>query len=96
MEKEISLEEVRHMANLSRLVITEEEEAVFAGQFARILGHMEVLRNVDTNGVEPLYSPAQGSAETRPDEAHESRGADVILANAPETDGEYFIVPRIV
>lgn len=96
MEKEISVEEVRHMAWLSRLAINAEEELLFARQFQKILGHMEVLNNVDTSDVEPLYSPLDIPSATRQDNADNLRSRCEILANAPETDGEAFIVPRIV
>ena len=92
----VSREEVRHMAALSRLAVTEEEERLFARQFGDILAHMALLSKVDTEGVEPLYSPLAHAAATRPDEAANLCTRAEILANAPETDGEYFIVPRIV
>ena len=92
----VSIEEVRHMAALSRLAVTEEEERLFARQFGNILAHMALLSSVDTEGVEPLYSPLAHAAATRPDEAANLRTRAEVLANAPETDGEYFIVPRIV
>ncbi|MBD5646702.1 MAG: Asp-tRNA(Asn)/Glu-tRNA(Gln) amidotransferase subunit GatC [Desulfovibrio sp.] len=92
----VSIEEVRHMAALSRLAVTEEEERLFARQFGNILAHMALLSSVDTEGVEPLYSPLAHAAATRPDEGANLRTRAEVLANAPETDGEYFIVPRIV
>lgn len=95
-QQRVSREEVRHMAALSRLAVTEEEERLFARQFGEILGHMDRLSRVDTEGVEPLYSPLAHAAATRPDEAANRRERAEILANAPETDGEYFVVPRIV
>ena len=94
--KNVSREEVRHMAALSRLAVTEEEERLFARQFGDILAHMDLLSRVETDGVEPLYSPLAHAAATRPDEAVNRRSRAEILANAPETDGEYFVVPRIV
>lgn len=96
MAREVSLEEVRHMAELSRLAISEQEEKLFARQFGDILGHVDILAAIDTEGVEPLYSPVAGLEATREDEARDIRSRAEILANAPETDGECFIVPRIV
>ena len=93
---EVSIEEVRHMAKLSRLKISHEEEIIFARQFAQILNHMDVLQKIDTSGLEPLYSPVHMPEETRPDIANNRRTVQEILANAPETDGKFFIVPRIV
>ncbi len=94
--KTISPEEVAHMAALSRLSVSEEEQALFARQFGDILGYMDVLARVDTENVEPLYSPAQHTAPGREDQAANRRTRREVLANAPEQDGEYFIVPRIV
>lgn len=93
---EVDLADVRHMAKLSRLGITEDEEKIFAGQFSQILGHMKILEMVDTTGVTPMYSTCPESAQTREDIATNRRSANEILANAPETDGQYFIVPRII
>lgn len=87
---------VRHMAMLSRLNISAAEEEMFARQFSRILGHMEILAGIDTQGIEPLYNPAAHQAPARRDEAANRRSVKEILANAPETDGQYFIVPRII
>ena len=96
MEKEISIDEVKHMALLSRLSITDEEEKVFARQFSQIINHMSVLEKISTDGIEPLYSPLDQRELTREDIAANLRTRQQILANAPETDGQYFIVPRIV
>lgn len=93
---EVTLDEVRHMALLSRLIINENEEKLFAGQFARILEHMNILSAVDTCNVEPLYTPVPHSAALREDiKTNEFRHKE-ILANAPETDGNSFVMPRIV
>ena len=96
MNREIGIEEVRHMARLSRLILSEDEERLLSVQFGGIIGHMDILNRVNTCGVEPLYSPAAHEAMHRADEALNIRKREEILANATETDGEYFIVPRIV
>ncbi|MCR4666624.1 MAG: Asp-tRNA(Asn)/Glu-tRNA(Gln) amidotransferase subunit GatC [Desulfovibrio sp.] len=93
---EIGIEEVRHMAALSRLAVTEEEERLFAGQFAAIVEYMNVLQDIDVNGVEPLYSPVDQESVTRPDTAFHARTREELLQNAPESDEQYFTVPRIV
>lgn len=96
MSRNVDVAEVRHMAKLSRLALTEEEEKLFSQQLARILDHMAILEKVDTSGVEPLYSPVCHEEFKRSDDARNLRDRKEILANAPETDGEFFIVPRIV
>lgn len=92
----ISREEVAHMAALSRLRVTEDESALFARQMGGILSYMNVLARVDVDGVEPLYSPVLHAGRLREDAAANRRSREEALANAPETDGEYFVVPRIV
>lgn len=93
---EVSREEVLHMAELSRLSISDDELEQFRQQFSGILGHMDKLALVNTDNVEPLYSPLQQDAPERDDLADNKRSREEILANAPATDGVYFIVPRIV
>ena len=94
--KTINLAEVSHMASLSRLSVSEEEQTLFARQMGDILAYMDVLAQVDTSDVEPLYSPAQHPGLQREDVSARRRERSEVLANAPEADGEYFIVPRIV
>lgn len=96
MPKEITVADVRHMAKLSRLLINADEEKLFAAQFGQIVAHMDVLNSVPTDGVEPLYTPVHEPSLTREDEAVNIRTRSEILANAPETDGQCFVVPRIV
>lgn len=95
-EKEVSPEEVLHMASLSRLKVDEEELRLFCRQFTQILDHMNILAGVDTEGVEPCYSPVFHTAPLREDQMDNKRTRREILNNAPETDGQYFIVPRII
>lgn len=94
--KTITHAEVAHMAALSRLRVTEEEQECFARQLGDILAYMDVLSHVDTSDVEPLYTPVVHKGQLREDKAVRHRDRDAIVANAPETDGVYFIVPRIV
>ena len=94
--KGIGLKEVAHMAELSRLTVSEEEQTLFARQLDDILGYMYVLAKVDTSRAEPLYSPAQHQPAPREDVAAHVCTRQDVLANAPEADGEYFMVPRIV
>ncbi len=94
--KTISPEVVRHMAQLSRLSVSEEEESLFAAQFADILGYMDVINDVSVDGVRPLYSPCEHDFVPREDQVCLRRTHEEILQNAPETDSSSFIVPRIV
>lgn len=94
--QKISTDTVAKMAQLSRLDIPEEQRQIFAAQFGDILSYMDVLEHVDTDGVAPLYSPVRYDDVVRVDTADNKRNRDEVLNNAPEQDGQYFIVPRIV
>ncbi|NLW81541.1 MAG: Asp-tRNA(Asn)/Glu-tRNA(Gln) amidotransferase subunit GatC [Desulfovibrionales bacterium] len=92
----LSPEKALAIATLARLEITPDQAAVLAAQMDDILGYMGKLNELDTASVEPMYTPVDQAGMLRPDEVRkESTRAD-ILRNAPESDGEYFIVPRIV
>lgn len=92
----ITPEHAAKIARLARLALPEEKCAVFAGQFEDILGHMDQLAEVDTSQVEPLFSPAEHGAVFREDEVAKRFTREDILSNAPDSDGRYFVVPKIV
>ncbi|ABB37822.1 glutamyl-tRNA(Gln) amidotransferase, C subunit [Oleidesulfovibrio alaskensis G20] len=92
----ISKEQVAAIAGLARLQLDEDKKELFAGQFAQILEYMDTLNEVDTDGVAPLYSPVQHATVYREDEVQRHCSREQVLANAPEEDGTFFIVPRIV
>lgn len=92
----IGIEEVTKVAKLARLRLEESDLEGFAAQMDGILAYMEKLGAVDTNGVEPLYSPVLHETPLREDKAAKTFSRDNILANAPATDGQFFIVPKIV
>ena len=70
--------------------------AKFGEQCADIIAYMDILAEVDTSAVEPLYSPVEHSTPYRADEPVQKNMHSDVLANAPETDGQFFVVPRIV
>lgn len=97
----LSLEEVRRIASLARLKLSPDEEARFAGQLSSILGYIEELKALDVSGVEPMtHALAAQAPDTaaplRADEVKPSLGAEVAVAGAPEHEGTYFKVPRII
>jgi aspartyl-tRNA(Asn)/glutamyl-tRNA(Gln) amidotransferase subunit C len=100
-----SIAKVRAIAALARLDLTRglapDEAAArlarISAQFRDIVALMDTLSQVDTQGVEPLYWPlAAPAAPLREDAAAVSATRRELLANAPEQDGRFFIVPRIV
>jgi aspartyl-tRNA(Asn)/glutamyl-tRNA(Gln) amidotransferase subunit C len=96
MGKRIDAAEVRKVAKLSRLSLSEEEIAEFTGQLAAILDYVAKMNELDTAGVEPLAHCLPISNVFRQDVIRESLGTEKTLANAPERDGEFFKVPKIL
>ena len=92
----ISPEEVAKVARLARLDLTPEKIDQSAGQLDGILGYMDKLSELDTSSVEPMYTPVDHVSVMRDDVVRKDYSREDILKNAPETDGSFFIVPRIV
>lgn len=100
-----NLKHVHDIARLARLDLTQglspaEAEAAmnrFAAQFQDIVALMDTLAEVNTEGVDPLCWPlAVPSGPLREDVARNTCSRQEVLANAPDQDGRFFIVPRIV
>ncbi len=92
----ISPEEVAKVAKLARLDLSEAKIGQYAEQLDGILGYMDKLSELDTQSVEPMYTPVDQVSVMRDDVVKKDYAREDILKNAPETDGAFFIVPRIV
>jgi aspartyl-tRNA(Asn)/glutamyl-tRNA(Gln) amidotransferase subunit C len=92
----ISPEEVAKVAKLARLDLSPEKIEQYAGQLDDILAYMDKLSELDTASVDPMYTPVDHTTVLREDEVRKDFTRAEILRNAPETDGSFFIVPRIV
>ncbi len=93
---QISPEKALAIATLARLEISPGQAATLGAQMDDILGYMDKLNELDTTSIEPMYTPVDQAGALRADEVKKEFPRSEILRNAPETDGEYFIVPRIV
>jgi len=96
MAKKIDQAQVRKVAKLSRLELTEAEVEEFTGQLSAILDYVEKMNDLDTTNVEPLAHCLPISNVFREDLAKESLGTEKALTNAPQRDGEFFKVPKIL
>ena len=96
MAKKINEQQVRKVAKLSRLDLSDDEIAAFTGQLSAILEYVEKMDELDTANVEPLAHCLPVSNCFRADEVRESLGTERTLANAPQRDDEYFKVPKIL
>ncbi len=92
----ISIDDVQGMAKLARLSLDAQTQELFAKQFADIINYMEILSEVDTENIPPLYSPSMHNAPLRADEVHVRCSRQEVLQNAPSDNEQYFVVPRIV
>jgi aspartyl-tRNA(Asn)/glutamyl-tRNA(Gln) amidotransferase subunit C len=88
--------QVHKVALLARLALTPEEEAQFTTQLGSILDYFEQLSELDVTNVEPTTRAIDVSNITRVDELRVWGDRDAILDNAPDQDGDFFKVPKIM
>ncbi len=96
MSEKITRDEVRHVAKLARLELSEAEEERMTGQMNGILEYMDKLNEIDTKGISATTHAIQLQNVFRPDEVRDSLERQEALTNAPETDGVNFIVPKVI
>lgn len=92
----VDADTVRRIARLARIAVAESEIEHLRGELNGILGWVEQLNEVDVEGVEPMTSVQPMNLKMRADEVTEGGDAGRVLANAPETEGGYFVVPKVV
>lgn len=95
-KKKINVEQVKQVARLARLNLSEAEIAQFSTQMSDILQYVEKLNQLDTADIEPLAHCLPVSNCLREDIIKPSLGVEKTLANAPDSDGQFFIVPKIL
>ena len=92
----ITREQVERVASLARLSLTDDEAERMAEELDRILEFVEVLEQVDTEGVEPTSHVMPLQTPLREDRAVESLDPELALANAPLREGTAFVVPKVI
>jgi aspartyl-tRNA(Asn)/glutamyl-tRNA(Gln) amidotransferase subunit C len=96
MDKKIDKSQVKKVAKLARLELSEAEIEEFAGQLNAIIDYVERMNKLNTEGVEPMAHCLPVSNVFRDDVIKESLGTKKTLANAPQSDGPFFKVPKIL
>jgi len=96
MGEKISKSDVRKVAKLSRLQLREAEIAEFSHQLSAILEYVEQMNKLDTEAIEPLAHCLAITNCFRDDSVKDSLGTEKTLENAPDCDGEFFKVPKIL
>ena len=92
----VDLATVKRVARLSRIAVSEDEANTMLGQLNGILGFVEQLSEVNVDGVEPMTSVTPVAMKKRADAVTDGDKADDIVANAPATDRNFFMVPKVV
>ena len=92
----ITPEDVDHIAGLAQLTVDDETRQRLVVQLNDILAYIDKLNELDTTGIEPMMHAVPMTNVFRDDVVGESLDREKALMNAPKTDGEYFLVPRIL
>lgn len=87
---------VRHIASLARIALEEEQVDAMAEELNNIISWIEQLGEVKVEGVEPLTSVIAQHLRMRDDQVTEGGQADALMANAPESEDHFFVVPKIM
>ncbi|MET3599200.1 Asp-tRNA(Asn)/Glu-tRNA(Gln) amidotransferase subunit GatC [Martelella mangrovi] len=87
---------VKRVARLARIAVDDESAERMTGELNAILGFVEQLGEVDVSGVEPMTSVMPMEMKKRYDTVTDGDKADDIVANAPETERNFFLVPKVV
>jgi aspartyl-tRNA(Asn)/glutamyl-tRNA(Gln) amidotransferase subunit C len=92
----VTSEQVRHIAKLARIAMSDEELDRLMPELNNILGWVEQLGEVNTNGVEPLTAVIEQKLRLREDRVNDGNIRDEVLANAPEAQHGFFAVPKVI
>jgi aspartyl-tRNA(Asn)/glutamyl-tRNA(Gln) amidotransferase subunit C len=92
----LDLEQVRRIAHLARIEVTDAEAQRTLAQLADIFAMIEKMRAVDTTGIEPMAHPLGGSQRLRDDVVTETDRRSENMRNAPEQQDGLFLVPKVI
>jgi aspartyl-tRNA(Asn)/glutamyl-tRNA(Gln) amidotransferase subunit C len=87
---------IAHLAALARIRLTAEETAAAEEHLHSMLGYIEKLRQVDTEGIEPMAHAVDVAAPLRADKVTNEPNTNALLQNAPTRSGNFFVVPRSI
>lgn len=87
---------VRRVARLARIEVTDEEASSLKGELSGILQWVEQLEEVDTEHVEPMTRVVPVALKQREDVVTDGKKAEDVVANAPLSDDNFFVVPTVV
>ena len=92
----VDIATVKRVAHLARIAVSDEDAERMTGELNVILGFVEQLNEVDVSGVEPMTSVIPMEMKKRQDAVTDGDQAADIVANAPATQENFFLVPKVV
>ena len=92
----VTINEVRHIAKLARIAMSDEELARLEPELNNILGWIEQLQEVDTSTVQPMTAVITNHLRLRDDVVNDGECRDEVLANAPDAQHGFFAVPKVI
>ena len=92
----VDADTVRRIAHLARIAVKEEEVAHLQGELNAMLAFVEQLSEVDVEGVEPMTSVTPMAMKMREDKVTDGEIAADIVRNAPASEDNFFLVPKVV
>ncbi|MET0270075.1 MAG: Asp-tRNA(Asn)/Glu-tRNA(Gln) amidotransferase subunit GatC [Sphingomonas sp.] len=92
----VDLPTVRKIASLARIAVTDGEVAAMAPELNKILGWIEQLAAVDTDGIAPLAAVIPNQLRLRDDVVTDGNRREEVLANAPQAEHGFFAVPKVI
>ncbi|NKB84076.1 Asp-tRNA(Asn)/Glu-tRNA(Gln) amidotransferase subunit GatC [Brucella grignonensis] len=92
----VDISTVKRVAHLARIAVSEDEAERMTGELNAILGFVEQLNEVDIEGVEPMTSVTPMKMRLREDAVTDGNIANAVVANAPVTEDNFFVVPKVV
>ena len=87
---------VRRIARLARIEVTDDEVDTYVGELSNIFDWIDQLREVDTSDILPLTRVVDMQLPKRRDTVNDGDARDDVLANAPDSNDGYFVVPKVV
>ncbi len=92
----VNTDQVRHIARLARIKMSDEEIEALVPELNNILGWIEQLAEVNTDGIEPLTAVIDNKLRLRDDVVTDGNCRDAVLANAPGAEHGFFAVPKVI
>lgn len=92
----LSLDEVKKIAKLSRIKVSDDEVQKYQGELNKIFDWIEQLQEVNTDDIKPMFSTERHTLPMREDVVTDGDKAESVLKNAPESKYGFFVVPKVI